>query len=369
MQHSELEAATFMSHNQEIRSESLDPRRARRAKVSFNARRVPLDAMQRLIHGRVAPEAGDLVLARVELLGQHEKLQLADGRRSQLYVGDEIVLAYGNRYAPNQFEALVPANLEECHLAAGGGIASLVLERHSRMDDPTAIRPLGLLADARGRRLTLADFALSNDTLPTVLPPIVAVLGTSMDSGKTTTAGALVRGLTRAGLKVGTAKVTGTGASGGLHRFLDCGADVALDFVDAGLATSYRATAAQVERCMRTLVAALVESGSEAIVLEVADGIYQDETASLIRSALFRSTVGGLLFASGEAMSAVAGVRILEAEGHRVLGASGVMTASVLATREARHMGHFPVYSIEDLERPEVALPMIGATQSTAAAK
>lgn len=369
MQRSDIEASTFMSHNHEIRSESLDPRRARRAKVSFNARRVPLDAMQRLIHGRVAPEAGDLVLARVELVGHHEKLQLADGRRSQLFVGDEIVLAYGNRYAPNQFEALVPANLEDCHLAAGGGIASLVLERHSRMEDPTAIRPLGLLADARGRRLTLADFRLQDDTLPTALPPIVAVVGTSMDSGKTTTAGALVRGLTRAGLTVGTAKVTGTGASGDLHHFLDCGAELALDFVDAGLATSYRASADAVERCMRTLVAALVANGSQAIVLEVADGIYQDETAALIRSTLFRTTVGGLIFASGEALSAVAGVRLLEAEGHRVLGASGVMTASALAAREARRMGNFPVYTVEDLERPELALLLTRRTPNNAAAK
>lgn len=369
MQRTEIEPSTFMSHNHEIRTESLDPRRARRAKISFNARRVPLEAMQRLIHGRVAPEAGDLVLARVEVVGQHEKLQLCDGRRSQLFVGDAIVLAYGNRYAPNQFEALVPTNLEDCHLAAGGGIASLVLERHSRMDDPTAIRPLGLLADGRGRRLTLADFRLQNDVLPAALPPVLAVVGTSMDSGKTTTAGAVVRGLSRAGLRVGTAKVTGTGASGDLHHFLDCGAELALDFVDAGLATSYRASAEQVERCMRTLVTALVERGCQAIVLEVADGIYQDETAALIRSALFRNTVGGLLFASGEALSAVAGVRMLEAEGHRVLGASGVMTASALAAREARRMGNFPVYTVEDLERPELALHLTERKPTNAVAE
>ena len=80
------------------------------------------------------PETGDLVLARVTELGQHYRLELPDGRRATLYEGDEIVVAYGNRYAPDQFEAVVPDDLRECDLVAGGGIAATTLSCERRSD-------------------------------------------------------------------------------------------------------------------------------------------------------------------------------------------------------------------------------------------
>ena len=337
----------------------LDSRRSARAKRSFNTRRVPLESMQRLLTGDLRPQAGDLVLARVDLLGQHEKLQLQCGRRSQLFVGDEIVLVYGNRYAPNQFEALVPGDLSPCHMAAGGGIASLVVDRHFRMEDPTAITPLGLLADYRGQRLCLADHRLEDSSWPGALPPILAVLGTSMDSGKTTAAASVVRGLSRAGLRVGAAKVTGTGASGDLHHFLDSGAELALDFVDAGLATTYLASREEVERSLRSTVCALVAAECEVVVLEVADGLYQEESAALLGSPEFRRAVTSVLFAAGESLSAVAGVRQLQNEGHPVLGACGLVSASALAMREAKRAGNFPIFRTEDLEQPELAQSLL----------
>lgn len=71
------------------------------------------------------------------------------------------------------------------------------------------------------------------------------------------------------------------------------------------------------------------------IVLEVANGAYQNETAALLASAAFRRQVDGVLFAAGEALGAVAGVSRLRALGLEVLAATGVLTASPLATREA----------------------------------
>ena len=35
----------------------------------------------------------------------------------------EIMVAYGNRYAPDQFEAELPKTMASCHLAAAGGVA------------------------------------------------------------------------------------------------------------------------------------------------------------------------------------------------------------------------------------------------------
>ena len=163
---------------------------------AYTTRRVDRAAAAALLCGSVRPRVGDLVLARVERLGHHCNLQLVDGRRRRLFPGDEVIVAYGNRYACEQFEAEVPAGLAACHLVAGGGIAARALSWHDRISKgPTAIKPLGLLADAGGRPLNLADFAVAAPKSPPQRPRVLAVLGTAMDAGKTQTAAHLVRGL------------------------------------------------------------------------------------------------------------------------------------------------------------------------------
>jgi hypothetical protein len=98
----------------------------------------------------IVPQAGDVVLARVIKLGQHGGIQRPDGRRASLFAGDEILVAYGDRYAPDQFEAEVPDNLGPTHLVADGGLAGTVISAHLKMATPTLIQPLGLLTNAGG---------------------------------------------------------------------------------------------------------------------------------------------------------------------------------------------------------------------------
>ena len=106
---------------------------------SFTTRRVSMPDKMLLIQDNVEPRTGDLVLANVTAIGQHTRLELPEGRRSQLYVGDEIIVAYGHRYAPDQFEAEAPADLGECHLVAAGGIASRLLSKNTKIKTPTRI--------------------------------------------------------------------------------------------------------------------------------------------------------------------------------------------------------------------------------------
>ena len=55
--------------------------RLTKAKRAFSTRRVPFNAMKRLITGTVRPQPGDLVLARIDEIGKHTKLELTDGPR------------------------------------------------------------------------------------------------------------------------------------------------------------------------------------------------------------------------------------------------------------------------------------------------
>jgi hypothetical protein len=316
-----------------------------------------------LVSGKhVVPQAGDVVLARVVELGQHPRIERPDSRKASLFEGDEILVAYGDRYAPDQFEAEVPANLGLTHLVAAGGVAATVISAHFRMAQPTQIEPLGLLTDARGT-ITLRRCAPYKTVPPEDAssprrvrrPLVIGVLGTSMNSGKTTTVAAIVRGLTKAGLDVAAGKVTGTGAGGDPLLFHDSGACRVLDFTDFGYASTYRLGHEEVRALLVSLIRELAATGPDVIVVEVADGLYQEETARLVRDPLFKLHVDKVVFAAGEALGALAGVILLAEEGLAPVAISGILTASPLAKREAAAALSVPVLDRDELASAQVA--------------
>ena len=336
---------------------SLDPARVAAAKRAFTTRRADLGLACGLVNGRV-PAAGDLVLARVVSIGMHGRLESPEGRRCRLYEGDEIIVAYGARYAPDQFEAIVPADLDICDLAAGGGVAARVLHRHDRVSKPTRIAPIGLLCDAQGSVLNLSRFALDDAPRPARYPVVIAVAGTAMNAGKTTTASALVQGLSRAALKVGTAKLTGTGSGGDLWSLFDAGAKQVLDFTDMGHATTAGIDPREVERVALGLIDHLAAADVDLIILEIADGVLQKETAHLLSSGRFKTRIDGIIFAAGDAMGAAAGVAWLDRQGLPTIAVSGLVTASPLAMREAEAATGLPVLGIATLA-DRVAAPKL----------
>lgn len=312
-----------------------------------------------LLRGQdLRPRPGDVVLAEVGVIGQHARLESPAGRRATLFEGDEVLLAYGNRYAPDQFEGRVPDDLGPLHLLAAGGIASRQVGAHSSMLPATEIHPVGLLADDRGV-VNLADCAalrLSGAyAVAAPRPTAVAVLGTSMNSGKTTTAAAIIRGLAAAGLRVGAGKVTGTGAGGDPGLFVDSGAVRVLDFTDFGLPSTYLLDHDRVRDLVASALRELGNAGVDVIVIEVADGLYQRETSRLVADPDFRRWFDRCVFASGEALGAVAGHAHLTSLGLEVAAVGGLLTASPLAAREAAGALPVPVVDIEGLQQASVA--------------
>lgn len=331
------------------------------ASACYAIRRVPRHAMRGLLTG-VAPRSGDVVLAIVKEMGQHKRLHLPDGSKRNLFVGDLILVTYADRYAPNQFEAFVPPDLRECHLVAAGGIAGRVVHQHDRIRrGATRIQPLGLVtSDPGAPPLNVAGWSLGPlVNRPKGDIPLLAVVGTSMDSGKTTSAAYLVHGLRRYGLRVGYAKVTGTGAAGDPCLLRDAGASPVLDFTDAGYASTYQLPANVVESLFGELVAHQENEKVDAIVVEIADGLLQKETAGLLESRTFRELAHGILFAAGESLGAVAGVDWLTTRGLPLRGLCGRLTTSPLQMREARAGTGLPIYSLNDLDDPATAAKVL----------
>lgn len=324
------------------------------AKWAYTSRRIDRARARAVEPAPTGLRAGDLILAQVAEVGHHSGVQLALGRRAQLYPGDLVVVPLGDRYAPDQYEADAAIEVGRCHLVAAGGMAGLVRRQHAAMKPPTQLEVLGAVLDADGVRLRLADAALPARHEPRRIPAL-AVVGTSMNSGKTTTVASLVHGLARAGLRVGAAKVTGTGAPNDPMAYADAGASLVLDFTDAGYASTYRVPLGEIEAILMTLIAHLQAAAVDAAVIEIADGVLQAETAALLASPVLERMSDGLLFAAADAVSAVAGAERLCRAGRPLCAVSGLFTAAPLAVLEAAAGCPVPVLTREQLRQPEIA--------------
>lgn len=352
--------------NREIRISPLPETQRDLAAQSFVTRRVPRQQMGTLLSGGLRPRSGDVVLARVARLGNHRRIEHSNGRRGTLHIGDDLICAYADRYATDQFESYVPTSLGRADLVASGGIVSRTQSRSAAVRAATEIAPLGLIGDHRGRPLNVAQFALPRiNPRGAARPRTIAVLGTAMNAGKTTTIHHMLHGFAKAGARPGAAKVTGTGSGNDFWVMLDAGAHRMLDFTDVGLASSFRHRIDRLEDAAEQLVAHLSAEHCGVAFVEIADGVYQQENQHLIRSPRIHALIDTVVFAASDAMGAAHGVEILRKSGFCVAAVSGTLTRSPLAVRETQQATGLPVLGLAELADPRIIAPLLGVDASS----
>ncbi len=324
------------------------------AKWAFTTRRVDRKDVCSLSKDFASVKSGDLVLGRVSTIGQHKGVQLTTGRRSILYPGDFVVTACGARYAPDQFEGVAEIDAKGADLLAGGGCLGRMTQKNVRVSAPTKVEPVGILTRTSGAVINLIDYAMpSADKTADI--PVLAVFGSSMNAGKTTAATALVRGLKQAGWNVAALKGTGTGAFGDFNAVSDAGARFVADFTDAGMVSTYLQPLPQVKAAIRTLIAQARAYGADMVVLEIADGLFQKETAALLNDDEFRSWLSGAVFACGDPLAAAGGVAALTLAKMKPAVLTGVLSCSPMSSAEAYAATGVPVLTKQDLSDPAEA--------------
>src|SRR5215510_1733893 len=108
-------------------------------RIPYALRRVPADRLASVGAAPTKPQAGDVVLARVDKIGRNTRLELSDGRPSTLHEGDLLLAVFGNRYATEQFEGYARAEGDRCDLLSMGGLCGLVVSRHAGIPEPTRL--------------------------------------------------------------------------------------------------------------------------------------------------------------------------------------------------------------------------------------
>jgi hypothetical protein len=301
-------------------------------KSTWVTRRVPVNFP--LHWGPVGqPTVGDLLLCELIVPSLHGRVETGSGGRSKLYPGDRIVCALGNRYATALLEGIAEIQGDRADLLSASGVCGRMVQQSDNKTRPTTLR---VLAQAFGHHgpVNLRHFAKECSAIPTPAVEVVLVVGSAMDSGKTTACAAVIHGLRSANIPVGAAKLTGTASARDVGSFRDAGADPVFDFLDCGWPSTAGCSIQDLTRVADEVLGHLAASAIEAAVVEIADGLLQTETDALLRRVLKRWSHLRVVFTTRESLAAVAGGQRLRRVGYDVVAVTVGGSSSPLARRE-----------------------------------
>jgi hypothetical protein len=297
------------------------------------------------------PEVGDVIYGEVTSVGFHSTLENKEGRIHAINTGSRAVFVFGNRYAPDHYEGLVPTEpRREVDMLARSGVVGEVRRKNANIKDPTKVEVLGHVCDAQGRPLNTRHHPLIKEPRTRNRSgrraKLILVVGTSMNSGKSLAAATACWALTTMGHKVRGSKITGTASLKDILHMEDAGALPVTDFTYFGYPSTYMLDRAQLLEIFRKLDLKYANNPSNYWVVEIADGILQRETRMLLGCDEVKSRAHRLILAAYDALGAIAGVDILKEKFGLVPDAiSGFCSASPLAIEELSGFTELPVVS------------------------
>jgi hypothetical protein len=317
---------------------------------------IKLSQIKRYKPSNRPPEPGDVVYGAVSRIGEHSSLENASGRIHRIYDGTKAIFVFGNRYAPDYYEGVVPDRmLEELDLLARSGMVGAVKTKNTLVKDPTKVRVLGYVCDETdGEVLNTRDFSLiapSRTVKKQPRSPMILICGTSMNSGKSMAAAACCWALSSLGHKVRAAKVTGTASLKDILHMNDAGAHPYADFAYLGYPSTYMLPEEDLLEVFNNLDLKLANNPNNFWVVEFADGIMQRETAMLLNSPQVRERIHKLVFCASDAFGAIGGLRLLAQEFNLVPDLlSGVCSSSPLLVRELSRFTNIPVFNSAEVD-------------------
>lgn len=333
----------------------VDPARRAQWLMPSAVRRVEPEEIRYLLP--VDPEgswrSGDLLLGEVEDgLGLVSSVQNTSRRSAlnyrdaKLFPGSKLVAVLAARAGSSTCIAVVPERpVEQLHLHGMGGQAGIVdlASQHAALytRPPTVLRVLALLGDAERKPLNVRRFGVEVPRERVARgpddPALILVVGSDMDSGKTTTARRVIYSLRAMGHKVVAGKATGVASLFDIASMFDAGASEVFDFADLGEPATIGLPLDEVltifHKIFNHLRGKVGRDGF--VVLELADGIWYRETRFLLEDASVRDLVSHVVFACHGILDAEQGLEVLHGLGYGRklkalsgrLGSSGLLRA------------------------------------------
>jgi hypothetical protein len=303
-------------------------------------------------------EEGVVVVVRV--LGDksvYNQIELPSGRMAQVKRGDVIAGALGHRNALFGYSGTLPARLapgDRVNLLNLGGVLGICDSLNPDLGPPFECEVLGAVLHFPylGERIGVAARigagvgpaggagAVGAAALDPAAPlltgeppvPVVALVGSCMNSGKTAAACALVRHFSHGGLVVDALKATGVSLRRDVLAMEDAGARSTALFTDLGVVAT---TAANAPGVTRTLITQLAAGRPDVIVAELGDGLLGAYGVdAILADPEIRGAFTAVVLAANDPVAAWGGVRLLADEfGIRPAVVTGPATDNLAGTR------------------------------------
>lgn len=304
----------------------------------------------------IPAEAGTVVACRViNSKNTYNTLEDVHGRMVALHPGDVIAGALGHRDALYGFSGHVPSSVnvgDELQLLNLGGVIGTGAEATPQNGEPFKLEVLGsvlefpYLATRVGMPANIARAALPHSVMPSKadLPPLIVLVGTCMDAGKTTAAAVLISELTHRGQRVAAGKLTGVSLRRDILAMQDCGADPVAIFTDFGVVTTSETSAVV---AAHSSIAHLAQSEPDLIVLEMGDGLLGTYgVRSLLSDRAIASSIASVVLCAQDPVGAWGGQRVLSEEyGLEVDVVSGRVTDTPVGRRFCREKLAVPAFN------------------------
>lgn len=326
-----------------------------RIKQTISTREITDYTLNQAIVTTRKPQAGDVGLFQVIEVDRHSSMQCIDKRSHSIFDGDYILAVFGDRYATSQYEGYVPTEpMDVYHIIGAGGVIGIVRTKNAAWEDyePTTVKLVGYCCNADGSVMNTLFRNKQRAAFSGLVPndaKIILSIGSTMDSGKTTTAAHIARGLKTTGKEIAFMKLTGTVYTKDVDYVVDCGADVGIDFSNLGFPSTYLIDETTLLDIYQTLLNDLAESKPEYIVMEIADGLFQRETSMLLSNKNFMNTIHNVVFSCGDSLSVMAGLQVLKSLHIHPCMVSGRFTMSPLLITEVTNRMHIPVHTIDEI--------------------
>ncbi len=292
-------------------------------------------------------EEGSAIAVRVH--GEkrtYNQLEDTHGRWMTLHDGDLVVGALGRRNALHGYEGVMPKAVkvgDTLNMLNIGGVIGECVSYNPEVGKPFQLEVLGQVLifpefqSRQGIPAHIRHNALQGvPAAPRV--PIIFILGTCMNSGKTLAGSAMVRALHQAGYKVGGAKLTGISLMRDTLHLYDHGADVIADFTDAGVVCSSPENAGETAHKVLSEIAA---KGVDVIVAETGDGVMGEYgVQAILADEALRAQCACFVFCANDPVGVAGGVEYLrESFGIDVDVVAGPATDNAVGTRFVERLG------------------------------
>ncbi|EKE15154.1 MAG: hypothetical protein ACD_12C00126G0002 [uncultured bacterium] len=223
-----------------------------------------------------AVEGQAVVVKVLEEQTKYGKLELTTGLMSKIKKGELIVGVLGERKALAGIVGIVPKKIKTDDvlnvLNIGGVIGKATSWNKDFVNLPIPVKVLGEVI-INNKSLNIHDSIQKLDSVLFKTVPLIVVMGTAMNVGKTTATVKLIQSIkNKTKLNLVAAKLSGIAAQKDILAMKKAGADQVLSFLDVGISSTIN-NHGLVVPAAKTIINKLSQEKPDLIVVELGDGI------------------------------------------------------------------------------------------------